>query len=313
MSKTKKPEVDYFEAADRLVAEPKRELRSVKILALSQALSPLTHNRGTEGNETVIQTEAVWTKKGKRSVPALSGNAIRHRMVRAPGSYHLVDAYELTGKLSQKILQFMFHGGALEGGSTTENTNYLMEFWRLFPFFRLLGGSLTNSILPGSLMVGRGMLICEENRKRIELTIPGDWGISDRALFPARRYIERFEYYRYCADKHQRELARKDDPDSFSPMPFAGQAVAIGAHFLHTFQMSNASDLEIGALLHALRCWRKDNGTLGGSSARGHGVIGMQIHHDLDEDALVQAYVEHVSSVRREAVAWLLEHFGGIQ
>ena len=49
----------------------------MNITCLSTSISPITHQLGTVGNESIVNSEDVRTPLGVRKVPVLSGNAIR--------------------------------------------------------------------------------------------------------------------------------------------------------------------------------------------------------------------------------------------
>lgn len=97
------------------MSEPTRDYR---VICLSETLSPATHMARSTGNESLIAREPVVTSRGVAYVPCLSGNAIRHRCLRAPGVRWLIDEYGLRGTLTLQQLNFLLHGGNLtEGGA----------------------------------------------------------------------------------------------------------------------------------------------------------------------------------------------------
>lgn len=282
--------------------------KTYQIQALSEALSPISHMRGVEGNEGIVAREPVVTPSGVRYVAHLSGNAIRHRAIREPGAMFLIDEWNLAGKLSMSQLNFLLHGGNLTEGGGRENTAKIADMERLFPLVRILGGSLPSQILAGSLIAWRGTLVCEENRQRIGRLVPDGWFIPNR-LRPAESFIDSTQYTRGDAGKTASSLVRDGGAEiSSNLMIFSGQCVLAGAIFLHGFVLQNVSDLELGALLLALRLWQGRGGTVGGQSARGHGRLktSLSIAPDgVDEDAVVSAYVAHVRAVKDEAIAFL--------
>lgn len=282
--------------------------KTYQVQAISEVLSPLTHMKGVEGNESLIAREPVTTPAGIRFVPHISGNAIRHRLVRDPGAWFLVDEWDLAGKLSMSQLNMLFHGGNLTEGGGRENTARISDMERLFPLIRLLGGSLPSQILSGSMLAWRGTLVCEENRDRLGRLVPDGW-MTSRRLRPAESFVDSYQYTRGDATK---TAASALPPGAYEGpsnlMIFSGQCVLAGAMFVHGFVLQNVSDLELGALLLSLRLWQSRGGTVGGQSARGHGRLktSLSITPDgADEEAVVGAYVDHVRSVKDEAVAFL--------
>lgn len=273
------------------------------ILCVSEAASPITHMSGSAGNEAIIARAPVMTDRGKLWIPYLSGNALRHRCVRDPGVDFLLDLYELRGKLTLPQLNFLRHGGNLTESTAHENTARIAEMKRTWPLLRLLGGSLPNQILAGSLQVWRGELVCEENRQY--LATLGDW-LPTRRLKAAEEFIGDYQYTRGDAAKSGEAQAEEDRESNL--MIFAGQQVNRGSLFVHGFVAPHASRVELGALLLSLRLWQSRGGTIGGQAARGHGRLSLSLVGDVDQTC-VDEYIEYAISVRDAAIAWLQECF----
>ena len=289
-------------------------MKTYDILCASKAMSPLTHNSGSEGNETLVAQEQVVTDLGPRWIPHLSGNALRHKMVREPGARFLVDRWGLMGQVELRLLQFLFHGGALESGNPLESVQRIRTWWRLFPLVRVVGGSLPDMIVGGSLHAWRGTLVCRENETRVRQHAPTGWMGSGR-LLSADRFVGRYQYVRQDAGRTVPDLAKQElmalEPES-GQMIYSGQCVSAGAVFLHGFRLRAAKTCDLGCLLLSLALWSRDNGTIGGMASRGHGRIDMaaMLPDDVDGDAAIAEYVAHVDAVKDEAIDWLRSEFG---
>ena len=201
-----------------------------KILALSEVLSPLTHAKGVEGNESLIAREPVVTPAGVRFIPHLSGNALRHRLVRDPGAWFLIDQWELSGKLAMSQLNFFFHGGNLTQGGNRQNTSRISDMERLFPLIRLLGGSLPDQILSGSLLSWRGTMVCEENRERIFRIAPSGWEFRGEKLSPAESFVDGYQYTRgderaVIAPENERSRRGEQPDDLLRSMRARGRGI----------------------------------------------------------------------------------------
>lgn len=281
--------------------------QTYKLTCLSEALSPLTHMMRTEGNEALVAREPLMTPDGLRWVPYLSGNAIRHRLVREPLARHLVAMLGLAGKLSLPQLNFLFHGGNLTEGGGREVTSQIADAQRLFPMLRLLGGSLPAQILAGSLQVWRGTLVCRENERALAAMLPEGFDIP-AGLRPAEWFVEGYQYTRGDAAKGERNLMADGEPAGDSNlMIFAGQQVVRHACFVHGFTLSDVSRVELGAMALGLRRWLAGDATIGGQSARGHGrlalaVIGGDAADLADAES---SYLAHVEANADECRAWL--------
>lgn len=287
--------------------------RTYHVTCLSVTASPMTHMSGSSGNESIISREPIVSPRGVAMVPMLSGNAIRHRAVRAPGARWLVDTYDLVGKLTLVQLNWLFHGGNLTEGGGREDTRRIADMQRLWPLYRLLGGCLPDQVLAGSMDVGRGTLVCEENRATLGAILGTDGAsVLPSALRPAEAFVSGYQYVRMAAERSAIAPLAKPRPEGVEAaaksgmMPFSGQAVTRGAAFIHDFILKDVAEVELGALLWSLRLWQAQGGTVGGQAARGHGRLDASlVGADFDQDGAVGAYLDHARSVRDDAVAWL--------
>lgn len=265
----------------------------------------MTHMKGVEGNEALIAREPVDTPAGKRWVPCLSGNAIRHRLVREPGSLWLIDRLGLKGQLTLKQLNFLLHGGNLTDSTGREDTARIAEMQHLFPLLRLMGGALPDQILKGSLLAWRGMLVCEENRPHLRLPDGYEWPAE--SMKPAEHYVEDYQYTRGDAARRPDwyDEPTRDPEAKSNLMIFSGQQVVRGAVFLHGFEIPHGSNLELGCLLHSLELWQQDGGTVGGMASKGHGRLATSIVGECDYAEAVAEYVAHVDANSEGCRAWL--------
>jgi len=281
-----------------------------RIYLYSEAMSPITHMKGVEGNEAIIAREPVDTPSGKRWVPFLSANAIRHRCVREPGALFLIHKLGLKGKLSLKQLNFLLHGGNLTDSTGRENTARIAEMQELFPLLRLMGGALPDQILKGSLLAWRGMLICEENRNH--LSMPDGYDLPAESLKSSEHYVEGYQYTRGDGAKSPElyDPATHDPEAKSNLMIFSGQSVIRGAAFVHGFDIPHGSELELGCLLHCLYLWQEEHGgTIGGMASKGHGRLQTSVLGQIDADAMIDKYVTHVENNAEACRAWLEKVF----
>ena len=283
-------------------------MKTFTVQCLSTTKSPLTHCSGSVGNESVIAVERVKTDRGMRAVPFISGNAIRHRVVREPGMRWLLDAYGLHGRLTLQQLNFCLHGGNLSESTARENTRLIAEMKECWPLLRLLGGALRNQILSGSLDVWRGTMVCEENRHTLI-------GCPEQRLLSCEAFVGQWQYTRGDA---VRGASHTDEPEAVAAsqksnlMIFSGQCVTAGAMFSHGFVLKHVDTVELGALLWSMRLWQSQGGTIGGQASRGHGRLGTEILGIIEQEQndLCEAYVSHAMRMRDRAVNWLQEAFG---
>jgi len=279
-------------------------MNTYTIQCISTAISPLTHMSGTAGNVAMIAREPVNTDTGIVWLPFLSGNALRHRCIREPGIMWLIYEYDLAGKLSLPQLNFLLHGGNLTESNAHENTKRIAEMHRTWPLLRLLGASLPNQILAGSLDVWRGTMVCEENRRSLAMVMD----MPPERLCSAERFVGEYQYTRSDAGKRALEKSPDALPATTNLMIFSGQCVQRGAVFHHGFVAKHVSEIELGALLWSLRLWQYNGGTIGGQAARGHGRLRCELMAGtFDQSGMCQQYIEYARGVKDDAIAWLYD------
>lgn len=280
-------------------------MRSVTIQCLSEAVSPITHNSGTVGNESIVAREPVRTPRGTVLVPFLSGNALRHKAVRRAGMVWLIDHYGLRGNLTLPQLNFLLHGGNLTQSTAHENTRRIAEMYALWPLLRLCGGTLPDQILQGSLQAWRGTLVCEENRAALSSLID----LPEQRLLSAEAWTSGYQYIRGDAKKSGLAIPEDAPTDTSNLMIYSGQAVSRGAVFHHGFVIQHATPEEVGALLWSLQLWQQNGGTIGGNARIGHGRLFTEIICDVDPELHIDAYLHTVEQSRERAIEWLHDCF----
>jgi len=287
----------------------------VRIICYSETVSPITHMAGVVGNEAIIKREQLASGQW---VPSITGNALRHRCVRETGARYLVDALGLSGELSLPQLAFLFNGGSLTESTGREDTKKIADLQRLFPLLRLLGGSLPDQILSGTLIATSGLLVCEENRSRLSGLLPDEWSLPVDRLRDAEAMVGTYQYVRGVPTKTCPDLVRGEDEldargagkdGKSQQMIFSGQCVNPGAAFVHGFLAPSSTALDIGCLLHSLALWQQAGGTVGGSAAKGHGRLSTYVHCDQPIYGCVERYQEHVEQCKQECVDWLTAAF----
>jgi hypothetical protein len=274
---------------------------------------------GIAGNEAIINRETVLYNGERKNVPVLSGNAIRHKMVREPGALHLVDTCGLRGKLTLDQANYLLNGGSLTESSATDNLTKIAQMQELLPLYRALGGSLRNQVIGGSLIVTRGVLLCRENAAIINKCLPAGFTVPEN-LLPAEDFISHSQYTRGDAGRRRDSAALLDEPESADDtnlMIYSGQTIVPGAMFYHGFILQNVSLLEVGALLNALYEWGK-YGTIGGSARIGHGKLHTYFFFEeregffgseLNPEELTNVYRVHCEQNREKIAEWLATTF----
>lgn len=289
---------------------------TARVVCLTTCVTRVTHSSGSVGNESLVAREPVTTPDGRRTVPWVSGNSLRHSTVRGPGAAWLVDRCGLGGGLTLAQLNFLFHGGSLTESTGREPTARVAEMRAAAPLLALLGGCLPDQIIPSALRVGPGVLCCEENRDRLAVMLGA--GILDGLppLAPAESFVESFQYATY--DVRGKDPARAEAAPDFASsasdprMLYVGQCVRAGAVFAHEYFVTDPTPENVGALLWSLHLWRAAGGFVGGMVGKGHGrtdTVAAVEGSPADPAACVRAYLAHAESAAGRAAEWLRAAF----
>lgn len=308
------------------------------IYVLSEAITPITHCEGTEGNEAVFKRIDCYQGGRVRKVPALTGNSLRSVMLRRPGMQWLIHRLGIAGHLTRPEAYFLLAGGGShQGGGGRESMEEIAELSACCPLAGLLGGCAPSQIYAGSVCVDFGMLLCRENADRINTFLPPGVTVPEgMRLRPADEWLARHQYYRHDHEARVKNLyspgvdhaeraeewqdsAAKKKPDTpaeqplrgerddgkSASMPFAGESIIPGAMFAHRIRLAHPTRLEMGAVLFSLRLWRDAGAVVGGMAARGHGQLRPLIHvahawHGADDE-----YAAYVADKAERIVAWL--------
>lgn len=268
----------------------------MKIALLMKALSPITHGAETAGNEQLIAMLPVSTSFGVKHVPIISGNSMRHRMLREPHA----DEILRDELVSKEQLRWLFNGGELAGKCPNIDTKRIAFVQSLMPHVDLLGCSLPDTIVSGRLNVGIAWLACMETQQAIRSELEG---LFDPAVVlpPAHEFIRGYQYFRHDASKN-RETA--DDSDTaYKGMPHGGEHVIAGATFVCVMHAAGLSELAKSALVWGLEKWAERGATLGGQSSRGHGR--MQPYLWADEEVSSNMYAKHLEEKRKEMLEFV--------
>jgi hypothetical protein len=299
-----------------------KQIGTCKIHLLSKAVSPITHMMGVSGNESIINREKILHDNIVKDIPVLSGNALRHRMIREPGAMELVEKCGLMGKLSIEQANYLFTGGSLTESSTTDNIKIIAEMQEAIPLYRLLGGSLKNQVIGGSLFVSRGLLVCEENKKTIKKL--SSYDLPEDTLLSSQHFVGSYQYTRGDAGKMKdaskimRGITEEDLKVSSNLMIYNGQSIIPGSLFYHNLVLYNVSPIEVGAALHCLDLWQNNGGTVGGSARIGHGKLKTDYWVEGLEDwfgteySIEQVKADYIQSIennKEKIKKWLFEAF----
>lgn len=262
----------------------------MKVVLLMRATSPITHGAGTAGNEQIIARYPVNTPYGVKQVPVLSGNSLRHRLLREPHA----DAILGEERISKEQLRWLFNGGELSGKCPNVDTARIAEFQSLLPHIDLLGCSMPDTIVAGKLECGIAWLACMESQSAIEAELPEELREPGNVFSPAHELVRSYQYYRHDASKNREALPGEDL--AYKGMPHGGEHVVAGAAFVCVMHTHGLSELSQSALLWGIETWSEHGATVGGQSSRGHGRVEPIVWTDSPVDSSL--YAAHLAANR---------------
>jgi hypothetical protein len=302
------------------VTQFKTSPRGYVVTCVSTVLDRLTHFQGTAGNYAEPMTEAVMTPEGRRDVPLLSGNALKH-LVREQAADVMCEAMGVPdNSLDPFLVAYLHNGGVMDRGGGRVNVRRRMELRRVAPLLAMLGGNFRDDMVPATIKVDAGMLICRENADRLRRKFPdvADWEGTD--LAPQQEMRADFNYYSKVGPFPGEQRislealeALEDKPKKklFSPAPIGGGYIAAGSVFVHAYRLDQPDPVHLGGLLYCLRRWAERVGTIGAMSARGHGRLDMRttLPDGVDGDACVLQFLDHLAGHAAEARNFLYREF----
>lgn len=289
--------------------------RTYNLFCVSEAMAPITYGMKTEGNVAIIARENVVLPEGRRSLPILWANGLKHQLLREHAAAYILDRLGIDGLIDERQLIFLMNGGIYHLGGGADRTSTRVEVARLFPMVALAGGCLPGQLLHGSAIVSHGYLCCRENAGLVRAMLPAAFDLPDDTVFrPAEEYVGSLQSYKHDARKSHADLLHGDarplklTTGKENPMmPHGGECVLRGAVFAHRIILNDVTDIELGCMLDSIARWQHAGGAIGGQSARGNGTLKIHIHvaPDADQESARAAYLAHVESVRDEATVFL--------
>lgn len=272
----------------------KTKMNSICWRGKIKAMSPISHGSGNVGNIQQLNTmKVVLPDHTTANVPFISGNSLKHRVIRKPGMDFMLKYLGLDeGKLSKACLQLLYSGGFLSAKGSTVDLGKYFQLCELIPLLGLLGGSLGNVIQESRVQVDHAILYCAES-VQAGIVPP----LKDEPPFAlASNYRSILGYTRGDATKQRSKIkmltsneqdvavgeivransdlahGRSKQKSSSTQMRYEVEVVAPGSEFAWEIRVHDADDIEVGAFYTAIAEFCK-NPYVGGKSAIGHGKV----------------------------------------
>jgi len=308
-----------------------RDLATVTYHLVIECLTPYVHSSGTLGNETIFMRERVANPDRPEDlpeeVPCITGNSLRHALREACAwlTLRLLDIE--IGSLTPAAWHFLASGGALGAGAATLDVAEYRRLRDLMPFLGLFGGGTGTALTPGKLQVSFGMLLCEQNARRIGALCDA---LAERVsvMPPAQGFTERRQKTRRDARDHEaaRHLlpgSATEDWDRVRHTPakekdggaeddarmIAGYEVIIaGAQWYWSVGGRYLTPLEHSTLVCGLIALEK-RGELGAQNGTGHGKVRIRVVDSTGDASALRDGLE--AACRDEEVERLVRTYAG--
>lgn len=220
-----------------------------------------------------------------RQVPEVSGNAIRHCLVREPGTLHMLRLLGIgLNELPPHTAYMLLNGNELRKGASAPDDEHRLgwEILQRYPLLELVSGCTDRFVMPESALKVGTYLVCIENVAALE-----QFGVKPE--HPAERLIDRVSLVRH-----------PDAQVDASPMPFSFETLIVDTRFVFDFTLRPfASRLAFGALAAALT-EAQSSAVIGGKSGVGFGRITFDLPESLEAaKAAYETYLQENSTTLR--------------
>lgn len=200
-------------------------------------------------------------------VPTISGNSLRHQMIRASSWTHLVahlgieEAFPGEGFMPPGTEALFVNGGNISAGSTQmSNAFTLAEMVRkTFPSLDLLGGVCDSFDLGEGRLSVTPYLICKENREAIAGLLYEESPMLDISAFDLLDDVT---------------LTRQATGQGVGQMIYNFESLAAGTEVLVRFALQpQTPELTVGAFAAAIEMFSSNTPHIGGQKRAGFGAV----------------------------------------
>lgn len=223
-------------------------------------------------------------------VPAVSGNSLRHQVVREPAWLHLMARLGLAPDVPGKGpvpagVEVIFYNGGNIAKKVTQPSNVFglsHEIRARYPSLDLLGGCTDTFDIGESRLRVEGILVCRENREALEGSPSYDLPAARMSVFDMMDDVQE---------------TRMAGTTGLGQMIRSFETLALGAQVLCRMVLQPFTPaLTRGALAAACAWFLEHDNTIGGQAARGFGWVRGEWLDDMpslaDDREAYEAYLE---------------------
>ncbi|QCC57262.1 hypothetical protein [Natrinema thermotolerans] len=225
-------------------------------------------------------------------VPVISGNSLRGQLrdLLATDFLERISAEDPI-ELHDPLFNTFYSGGTLqrEAGPAKIKRRMIQNIREKIPPLSLLGSAVGSQLFDGRLDMGSLWPVCMETRD-----ITGTE--AHRPVYGA--YVDSTFYTR----SDDREGGRQDD-EAVQQMRYRVHVLVPGTPFAHRMALRGATEIERACLGHAFDLFAQQP-TIGGMSARGHGLVDFEYGDDLPDP---DPYLKYVADNRDEIREYVTE------
>lgn len=219
--------------------------------------------------------------KSTEQIPCISGNSIRGIIRRIVMS----DFAHRTGIKSfrKEIYHQLFTGGNLTSSSGQEDIEFREKYVSMCPMLGLLGSAIGNQMLQSAMNVFSADICCSE------------LGTGEASFW---ELLEIDFGTRLDSSKTEKEIEITGEMKETTQMLYQIEKIIPGTQFSGKMILDSDDELTQSAFWHALKLF-KENGIIGGMSARGNGLVNIEIDIPVDGDKYYCDYLEkHKSEIQ---------------
>lgn len=227
-------------------------------------------------------------------IPAVSGNSLRHQVVREPAWLHLCQWLDLEpaepgrGPIPPGVEAIFSNGGNIVSGAKSPSTafNLAARIRTLYPTLDLLGGVTNSFDLGESRLRVAGWLICAENREALRDSPAYDLPAATISVFDMLDDVT---------------LTRHATMAGLGQMIYSFETLLAGAQVLCRLVLTPFTPRNTrGALVAAVETFMADDGQIGGQGRVGYGWTTGRWLRRPDGDADVRSEYEAYLTSHRE-------------
>jgi len=249
------------------------QYRSVVSLARFWHGTAVAARRSEDPEPTVVlsydaqsATGGTATRAQVLEVPAISGNSVRHQVLREPAWYHLAEHLGLRpgmpgqGDVPASVEALFYNGGNIAAGakSPTNAHRLAQDIRAAYPSIDLLGGVVNAFDLGASRVQVAAWLVCSENAA----------ALGERAAELPAASLSAFDIIDDVT------LTRQAGRAGVGQMIWSFEALASGAQVYVRLSLEPYTpDLTHGAFIAAVETYLAQEPVIGGMRARGFGQV----------------------------------------